>query len=103
MQTTYGLGSGLHSSARGSNLAGAGLDQQQLASSLLGQAAGMETQRNASNERREAADKAGKVQLAASVGSAAGGVWAGAAYGSAAGPWGALAGGLVGALAGNLF
>lgn len=103
MQTTYGLGTTIRGPAGGPGLASMGQQQQVQATHILGQAADAETSRNITNERLAAADKAGKAQLAASVGSAAGGMYAGATYGAAAGPWGALVGGLVGAFAGSLF
>lgn len=93
MAGTYGLGGGL---------AGYGQAQQAEATQMLGQAAASENQRNIENEQLESQRKQGNQQLGATLGTL-GGMALGAQYGSAAGPWGAVIGGLVGAVAGNLF
>lgn len=86
----------------GASLASMGQEQQQQATAELKRSADEESKRNAENKMLEAQDKAGKKQLGATLGSAAG-FYAGAQAGSSFGPWGALIGGAVGYLAGDLF
>jgi hypothetical protein len=90
---SYGIGGGL---------AGYGQDQQRAASGMLGDAAAQEAQRNEANTQQEAQRKQGNQQLGATLGTM-GGMALGAQYGSVGGPWGAVIGGLVGAVAGSLF
>lgn len=86
----------------GASLASMGQQQQSQAMQALGEAADLESQRNAANKRAEAQNKAGMQQLGGTLG-ALGGAALGAQYGTALGPWGALIGGAVGAIAGGLF
>jgi hypothetical protein len=78
----------------GGGLVSVGLGQQRQASDMLGNAADQEAERNIGNRQREQQRKAGNVQLGAT---------AGAYYGSSLGPYGALIGGVVGAIGGGLF
>ena len=91
---TYGLSGPITSGMGGGGLIGQGVNQQAMATQMLGRVAEEETQRNIGNQQRETARKAGNSQL---------GAMAGAQVGMSFGPWGALAGGLIGALAGRLF
>jgi predicted lipid-binding transport protein (Tim44 family) len=69
----------------------------------LGAASAMEAKRKSQNQMMQAEAKQGNQALGGTLGGLAGGAAAGAMYGSAAGPWGTLIGGVLGALAGNLF
>lgn len=93
---TYGLGTSVRGPAGGAGLglAGMGQDQQQMATSMLGQAAEQETRRGIANRQARQQQKQGALGLAAS------GAMVG---GQMAGPWGAVAGGVIGAVAGGLF
>jgi hypothetical protein len=82
----YGLGGGL---------ADFGQAQQRQALGALGQVADAEAKRNMNNKANKAAEKAGQKQLGSTAGALAGL--------SIAGPWGAIAGGVLGALAPDLF
>lgn len=75
-----------------STLLGMGDSQRRLSMQMLGNSAEEEAKRNQANKQIETQRKAGNSQL----GSALGGAAAGAAFG----PWGALAGGVIGAIAG---
>jgi len=86
----------------GFSLASFGSDQKGQAIQELGRASDEESKRNMRNQQLEQQEKAGRVQLGSTVGSAAG-MAIGAQYGTAGGPWGALIGGAVGALAGGLW
>lgn len=86
----------------GASLASIGAGQRQEATQLLGRAAEEETNRNAENTRLRAQEKAGKQQLAGTLGATAG-FALGAQSGAVGGPWGALIGGAIGAIAGGLF
>lgn len=90
----YGLGASLGSMG----LVGQGQKQQADATQMLADAAKQEQDRNLMNERNEQARKQGNQQLGATAGA-----MVGMQYGSSMGPWGAVIGGLVGAVAGNLF
>jgi hypothetical protein len=87
----------------GGSLASYGMNQMMEGTQELGNVADQEARRNAANKANEMQARQGRQQLGATLGSLAGGAWAGAEYGSAAGPWGTLIGGIVGALGGNLF
>lgn len=86
----------------GASLANMGQDQLSQATKVLAEASNEESKRNAQNEMLKAQEKAGKRQLASSLGATAG-FALGAEYGSAGGPWGALIGGALGYVAGGLF
>lgn len=86
----------------GASLASLGLDQKQEATQMLEASAKQESDREQQNKMLEAQAKAGKQQLGGTLG-AAGGFMVGAQMGGSAGPWGALIGGVVGAVAGGLF
>ena len=86
----------------GASLATMGQQQKQEAVKMLGAAADEESRRNAENKMLEAQEKAGKRQLGSTLGAAAG-FYAGAQAGSSFGPYGAIIGGAVGYLAGDLF
>ena len=86
----------------GASLASLGQGQKSEAMEVLGQAADVETRRNAQNKMLEAQEKAQRQQLGSTVGSLAGAA-VGAKYGSIGGPWGSLIGGLVGAVAAGAF
>lgn len=93
MQTTFGLGTGMGGGPRmGAGLTSMGQDQQRLGTQMLGEAAGLETQRNIGNQQRQAQAAQGGAQM---------GAMAGAKIGASFGPWGMLAGGLIGALGGS--
>lgn len=94
----FGIGASLSSygaRARSPSLAAFGQDEESQAMGEMGQAASLETQRNAENTRLAAQDKAGKQQLGATLGAMAG---------NAVLPGlGGVIGGLFGGLAGGLF
>lgn len=91
---TYGLATSIRGpGSSGAGLTGLGQQQQRTATSLLGQAADAEQQRNIQNQQIEAQEKSQNTQMGGMVG--------GAAAGAAFGPWGALIGGVVGAFAGS--
>lgn len=95
---TYGLSNSIRGPAGGGGLglADMGQDQQQQATDMLGQAAAKETERGIYNKRARQQQKQGAVAGAAS----------GAAVGfqvSGGNPWGALAGGVIGAVASGIF
>lgn len=77
----------------GATLANLGEGQKQEATSMLGQAAEQESQRNAQNKVMAAQAKAGGQQFGATAGALAGF--------QIGGPWGAVIGGAVGAVAGG--
>lgn len=88
-----GLGGGkIAPLGAGTSLFSLGANQDQTAMSMAGDAAASEARRNEQNQQAYTAARAGNSQL----GSALGGAAAGAAFG----PWGALAGGAIGAIAG---
>lgn len=89
---TTGMGGG------GGGLIGQGVNQQAMATQMLGRVAEEETARNIDNQQRESARKAGNAQLGATAGA-----MAGATYGSALGPWGSVIGALVGGIGASLF
>lgn len=96
MTGTYGLGVGgpRTDASGGETLLGLGSAQKRTAMQMLGSAAEQEAKRNMANQQQAQADKAGAMSAAAS----------GAATGfSIGGPWGALAGGLLGAIASRSF
>lgn len=96
---TYGLNQPITTGlGAGPGLAAQGASQQATATQMLGRVAEEETARNIGNRQRERERKAGNAQLGASVGALAG-----AQYGAALGPWGAVIGGLVGAVGSQLF
>lgn len=86
----------------GASLAGMGSSRQQEATKLLGEVAHQDEERKRQNKALEMQEKAGKRQLASTLGATAGFV-AGSQAGSVGGPWGALIGGVVGYVAGGLF
>lgn len=79
----------------GASLASMGQNEQALGIQELGQAANQDAQRQAENTQLRAQAHAGNMELGA-----AGGAMAGMMV---AGPWGAVIGGLVGAVGGSLF
>lgn len=85
----------------GASLASLGQGQMQEATKVLAESASQESQRVQQNKVLAQQEKAGKQQLAGTLGATAGGAIAGAEFGAAAGPWGALIGGVVGAVAGG--
>lgn len=94
--STYGLSTSIRgpAAAGGLGLAGLGVDEQRDATSMLGQVAQQEQQRNTYNRNARQQRKQGALGLAAT----------GAATGAqVGGPWGALIGGVAGAVAGGLF
>lgn len=86
----------------GASLVSLGQNQMKQATQELGAAANQESARNAENTQLEASAKAGRQQLGSTLG-ALGGFALGAQQGSIGGPWGALIGGVVGAVASGLF
>lgn len=86
----------------GASLASFGAGQKAQAIEELGRASDEESRRNMRNQQLQQQEKAGRVQLGSTVGSAAG-MAIGAKYGTAGGPWGALIGGAIGAVAGGLW
>jgi hypothetical protein len=93
---TFGLGiSGPRTDASGGEtLLGLGSAQKRTAMQMLGSAAEQEAKRNMANKQLEQEQKAGTMSAAVS-GATTGGM--------AFGPWGALAGGLLGAIASKSF
>lgn len=96
--STYGLSTSIRgpAAAGGLGLAGVGVDEQRSATDMLGQAAQQEQQRNTYNRNARQQQKQGAAGLAAT----------GAITGlqmSGGNPWGAVIGGVVGAVAGGLF
>lgn len=90
---TYGLTNSVRTQASGGEtLLGLGSAQKRAGMQMLGSAAEQESKRNIMNEQNESARKQGNSQLGSAVG--------GAAAGAAFGPWGSLAGGIIGAIAG---
>lgn len=87
----------------GASLMSLGQNTLRDAMQTQGQLADQEAERNAKNRMLEQQEESGRIQLGATLGGLAGGMYAGATYGSAAGPWGMLIGGAVGAIAGGLF
>lgn len=77
----------------GGGLAAAGLQEQQQAADILGEAAKQEQDRNIGNRNMERAAKAGNVQLGAMGGAALGFQFGG--------PVGGMVGGLLGAIGGG--
>lgn len=102
MVSTYGKGPNADLRSPGVTLTGVGVDQQRDGMSLLGGAAQAENQRNITNQQLAQQERAGKVQLGATLGTTAGMMY-GMKAGSVGGPWGAAIGAAVGAIAGSLF
>lgn len=95
---TYGLSTSIRgpAAAGGLGLAGLGVDEQRDATSMLGQVAQQEQARDIHNRNARQQQKQGAAGLAAT----------GAITGlqmSGGNPWGAVIGGVVGAVAGGLF
>lgn len=86
----------------GASLVSQGLQEKSQAMGILGKAADEESQRNVQNQQIQAADKAGKQQLGATVGATLGLVYGagGAAAGAGAAAAGAAGAGAAGAAAG---
>jgi hypothetical protein len=96
LRNSYGVGASLASFGRGGGnggLASAGLNQEQEATQLLGDAAAQETERNASNKMARTQEQAGNAALGTTLGAVAG-----TALGI-----GPMLGGVLGGLASQLF